>query len=253
MIVAGLQDFSCNSDVTYFPFDNHACAIQLLTMEYDSDVILLATPVGVCMEYMLPNTEWEDYQTGNMLHQNCTKHLVNWPWSSWLLLCINILQKMFWPNFLLLNLVLPIIFLSFVNLLVFCIPVNSGERASLAFTVLLTFVVYITMETAILPPLSTVKHSFLLFFKIFTNRFGHKSSMSFSSHLWKVVLFIRHLRTRLLTDFFCLYNYEFWLSLCKIFRSSVILLLPFLSIKLWSMLMISVSENFVVESEVVFF
>jgi hypothetical protein len=31
---------------------------------------------------------------------------------------------------------------------------------------------------------------------------------------------------RLLTDFVCLYNYEFWLSLCKIARSSVILLLP---------------------------
>jgi hypothetical protein len=29
-----------------------------------------------------------------------------------------------------------------------------------------------------------------------------------------------------LTDFVCLYNYEFWLSLCKIVRSSVILLLP---------------------------
>jgi hypothetical protein len=34
MIMASLQDVSCNSDVTYFPFDNHACAIQLLTMEY---------------------------------------------------------------------------------------------------------------------------------------------------------------------------------------------------------------------------
>ena len=29
-----------------------------------------------------------------------------------------------------------------------------------------------------------------------------------------------------MTDFVCLYNYEFWLSLCKIVRSSVILLLP---------------------------
>jgi hypothetical protein len=33
----------------------------------------------------------------------------------------------------------------------------------------------------------------------------------------------------LLTDFVCLYNYEFWLSLCKIIRSSVILLLPLFS------------------------
>jgi hypothetical protein len=35
-----------------------------------------------------------------------------------------------------------------------------------------------------------------------------------------------HLAKWLLTDFVCLYNYEFWLSLCKIARSSVILLLP---------------------------
>jgi hypothetical protein len=34
---------------------------------------------------------------------------------------------------------------------------------------------------------------------------------------------------RLLTDFVCLYNYEFWLSLCKIVRSSIILLLPLFS------------------------
>ena len=34
---------------------------------------------------------------------------------------------------------------------------------------------------------------------------------------------------RLLTDFVCLHNYEFWLSLCKIVRSSVIWLLPLFS------------------------
>ena len=34
----------------------------------------------------------------------------------------------------------------------------------------------------------------------------------------------------MLTDFVCLYNYEFWLSPCKIVRSSVILLLPLLLI-----------------------
>jgi hypothetical protein len=44
---------------------------------------------------------------------------------------------------------------------------------------------------------------------------------------------------RLLTDFVCLYNYEFWLSLCKIVRSSVILLLPlflmnYYSHKIWA-------------------
>jgi hypothetical protein len=38
---------------------------------------------------------------------------------------------------------------------------------------------------------------------------------------------------RLLTDFVSLYTYEFWLSLCKIARSSVILLLPLFSLGNW--------------------
>ena len=39
---------------------------------------------------------------------------------------------------------------------------------------------------------------------------------------------------RLLTDFVCLYNYEFGLFLCNIVRSSVILLLPLLQFKHYS-------------------
>ena len=31
---------------------------------------------------------------------------------------------------------------------------------------------------------------------------------------------------RLLTEFVCLYTYEFWLSLCEIARTTIILLLP---------------------------
>ena len=50
------------------------------------------------------------------------------------------------------------------------------------------------------------------------------------SFLWKCLYKVRVITVftvfRLLTDFVCLYNYEFWLSLCKIVRSSVILLLP---------------------------
>ena len=57
---------------------------------------------------------------------------------------------------------------------------------------------------------------------------------------------------RLLTDFVCLYNYEFWLSLCKIVRSSVILLLPLSTIflfdygnisRVWYSLVFNLSER----------
>jgi hypothetical protein len=46
---------------------------------------------------------------------------------------------------------------------------------------------------------------------------------------------------RLLTDFVCLYTYEFWLSLCKIVRSSVILLLPLIIIDIINFLQIGIS------------
>jgi hypothetical protein len=63
-----------------------------------------------------------------------------------------------------------------------------------------------------------VKDIFLNFFifNFFRNAYTKSGSLRFSV-FW------------LLTDFVCLYSYEFWLSLCKIVRSSVILLLPLFS------------------------
>jgi hypothetical protein len=82
---------------------------------------------------------------------------------------------------------------------------------------------------------------------IFTSHIDKKISLTFFLTslslyiftIWKCIAYNRFCRDgiyfdnitvftvfRLLTDFVCLYNYEFWLSLCKIVRSSVILLLP---------------------------
>jgi uncharacterized membrane protein YfhO len=59
----------------------------------------------------------------------------------------------------------------------------------------------------------------LVWFIVFNAAFNNISVILW----WSVTVFTVF---RLLTDFVCLYNYEFWLSLCKIVRSSVILLLP---------------------------
>ena len=52
------------------------------------------------------------------------------------------------------------------------------------------------------------------------------STLLFTYSLYQVRVITVFTVLRLLTDFVCLYTYEFWLSLCKIVRSSVILLLP---------------------------
>ena len=57
-------------------------------------------------------------------------------------------------------------------------------------------------------------------------KYCYEYCYSDSRKLWAVMKGGGLALGRLLTDFVCLYTYEFWLSLCKIVRSSVILLLP---------------------------
>jgi hypothetical protein len=59
-----------------------------------------------------------------------------------------------------------------------------------------------------------------------SGRFGALKSDSTHHFIRNACTKSGSLRFSQLTDFVCLYNYEFGLSLCKIVRSSVILLLP---------------------------
>ena len=58
------------------------------------------------------------------------------------------------------------------------------------------------------------------------NRIKRFNPPFLSKYLYQVRVITVFTVFRLLTDFVCLYAYEFWLSLCKIVRSSLILLLP---------------------------
>ena len=139
LVSAGVQHVLCDSDVTYFPFDTHSCTIMLLCDNF-RNAGLTPNTNSVYLGYALTNSEWSIVDT---FAYNLSK--------------TDIVQSNFTlvlsRNYLLLvlNLVVPVVLISFVNVLVFSIPVSSGERASLAFTMLLTFIVYLTMATNILP------------------------------------------------------------------------------------------------------
>ncbi|CAL1526860.1 unnamed protein product [Lymnaea stagnalis] len=55
------------------------------------------------------------------------------------------------PYFLLVNIVLPVIFLSFLNILVFVIPADSGEKIGYGITVLLALSVFMSIIGSMLP------------------------------------------------------------------------------------------------------
>ncbi|XP_059159024.1 neuronal acetylcholine receptor subunit beta-2-like [Physella acuta] len=55
------------------------------------------------------------------------------------------------PFYLLINIVLPVVFLSFLNLLVFVIPVESGEKIGFGITVLLALSMSMSLISGMLP------------------------------------------------------------------------------------------------------
>lgn len=59
------------------------------------------------------------------------------------------------PAFAVINIVLPMVFMVVLNLLVFILPVDSGERVSYSITVLLAIAVFLTLVGDNLPKTST--------------------------------------------------------------------------------------------------
>ena len=58
------------------------------------------------------------------------------------------------PSYYVLNIVLPIMLMSALSVLVFILPFQSGEKASYALTVLLSYAVLLTIVASEMPPIS---------------------------------------------------------------------------------------------------
>ena len=93
------------------------------------------------------------------------------------------------PQYITLNVVLPIFFLCILNMLVFCLPSESGERVSYAITVLLSIAVFVTIVSLTLAktsePLPLISYllmisliisSMIAVITIFNLRLFHKRS-----------------------------------------------------------------------------
>ena len=149
LIISGLYDVTCTSDVTYYLFDKHTCSILILSSDLLNDITLSPLSTMNFGSYM-PNSEWSiDATTTKTVKQNVTFELLgSRSYQDQIELSIVISREYLFP---VLNIVLPVVCLGFVHLLVFLLPVESGERTSFSFTLLLTLIVFMTMVSDRLP------------------------------------------------------------------------------------------------------
>ena len=136
----------CNVDVTYFPYDTQICDLMFIPWgNLANEVVMVSTDDHAHTHYFSENGEWMLEGT------TASAGVIGEGDFSFIKFGIKIKRR---PTFFLVNVVLPIIFMGFLNILVFILPVQSGERISYAITVLLAIAVFLTLVSDNMPKTS---------------------------------------------------------------------------------------------------
>lgn len=143
---------SCKIDVRFFPFDMQRCILKFGSWTYD----------GTLMDLIpwKPNVDLEDYwESGEWIIVNTPvqKHTIKYPCCEEIYTDITftlIIRRK--PLFYTVNLMLPCVLISFLTVLVFYLPSDSGEKITLCISVLLALTVFLLLIAEIIPPTSLI-------------------------------------------------------------------------------------------------
>ncbi|GFS03113.1 neuronal acetylcholine receptor subunit alpha-3 [Elysia marginata] len=134
---------SCDIDVTYYPMDTQVCNIDFetsLSRSTEIDVQIDKT-VPITLDDYNVDGQWELKDTyAENLNKDDGKTKIRF----------SLLLKRR-RTYYVVNILLPVVFLSFTSTLVFALPAEAGEKMSMGITVLLAYAVYLTIVSEHLP------------------------------------------------------------------------------------------------------
>ncbi|XP_041351227.1 neuronal acetylcholine receptor subunit alpha-6-like [Gigantopelta aegis] len=133
----------CNVDLSKFPFDKHVCHIDIaLWRSYSSEVNLLLSPN---MKFQFENFHESDDWT---LSETSVKVLTSEWQYPYVRMTLKMKRK---PDKYIKSIIVPTIALAILNVFVFLIPNEYGERIFFAMNVLLMFGLFTAYSMTILP------------------------------------------------------------------------------------------------------
>ncbi|XP_056011255.1 acetylcholine receptor subunit alpha-like [Ostrea edulis] len=149
-----LYEATCDADVTYYPFDSQTCTLKFyVPAHYPSDIILRPNSSTFDMLLYEENGLWSITSTRLYYHVSVYNF-------EELRLEINMKRR---TAYYIAGLILPICFMNFLQILVFVLPVESGERMGFSITVLLAVAVFLTIIQDKLPEASEPNVSYLTY------------------------------------------------------------------------------------------
>ncbi|KAL4237560.1 Neuronal acetylcholine receptor subunit alpha-7 [Mactra antiquata] len=133
---------ACSFDLTAFPWDIQTCNIRFMVWGYLKRHIHVQTSMSaINMEHYVENSVWEFLSSHVCRDDKGIKSGIAFRF---------VIRRR--ADFFIINVFLPIVCLSLLCLLVFAIPIESGERISFSLTTLLTVVLFMSLMGSIIPP-----------------------------------------------------------------------------------------------------
>ena len=137
----GMYNVICEVNIKYYPFDKQTCNMRVYVDSTTRDSIdLISLDKRGAMEQYSPNSEWK------LLNVTLEKHI--YLDVSIILITLELERR---TDFILYTVVAPLMLLSILNVGVFIVPVNSGEKASIAVTIFLSYGVFSSIIISDLP------------------------------------------------------------------------------------------------------
>ncbi|XP_019871585.1 acetylcholine receptor subunit alpha-like isoform X2 [Aethina tumida] len=152
---------SCEIDVEYFPFDEQTCVMKFGSWTYDGFQVDLrhldeikganTVEIGIDLTEFYTSVEWDILEVPAIRNEKfytcCDEPYLD--------ITFNITMRRK-TLFYTVNLIIPCMGISFLTVLVFYLPSDSGEKVSLSISILLSLTVFFLLLAEIIPPTSLV-------------------------------------------------------------------------------------------------
>ncbi|GIY60083.1 acetylcholine receptor subunit alpha-like [Caerostris darwini] len=152
---------SCEIDVEYFPFDEQTCLMKFGSWTYDGFKVDLRhkdevegtnrVELGIDLSEFYLSVEWDILDVPAIRNEKfytcCEEPYIDITFN------ISMRRK---TLFYTVNLIIPCMGMSFLTVLVFYLPSDSGEKVSLSISILLSLTVFFLLLAEIIPPTSLV-------------------------------------------------------------------------------------------------
>ena len=135
----------CYVNLKYFPFDVQTCDISMVNWAYGaSHVNLTIQSEEVILLSYEPSSQWK------LLSAKAYEHSLSRGRNSLPVVAFKVVLKRM-PVYYIINIVLPIVLMTALSCFVYLVPADSGEKVSLAVTVMLSYSVILLMMSDVSP------------------------------------------------------------------------------------------------------